>query len=49
MLKDEDIDVSFEEDNVPPLDEIQSGTNSSPPNIKKHRDSYLDDFEALLK
>ena len=49
MLKDEDIDVSFEEDSVPPLDEIQSGTNSSPPNNKKHRDSYLDDFEALLK
>ena len=49
MLKDEDIDVSFEEDSVPPLEEIQSGTNSSPPNNKKHRDSYLDDFEALLK
>ena len=50
LLKDEDIDVSFEEESVPPLDEIQSGAKLSSPNTKKkNRDSYLDDFEALLK
>ena len=51
LLKDEDIDINIEKDNldVPEPVSEDSPSDLGPKSIKKHRESYLDDFEALLK
>ena len=51
LLKDEDIDINIEEDilDVPEPVSEDSPSDLGPKSIKKHRESYLDDFEALLK
>ena len=51
LLKDEDIDINIEEDILDVSEPVSEDRPSEqgPKPIKKHRESYLDDFEALLK
>jgi len=53
LLKDEDIDVDLEQEEVNVIDakiEEELDGDLKPKNeARKHRESYLDDFEALLK
>lgn len=53
LLKDEDIDVDLEQEEVNVIDakieEELDGDLKPKHEARKHRESYLDDFEALLK
>ena len=53
LLKDEDIDVDLEQEevNVEEVDDNKKndGDSKPSPETRRHRESYLEDFEALLK